>query len=123
MNLPCQIELEAPQGGSLCNRIVVARHLEACEEASYRNQILPAERVRLYLNVHFLPITVTVSRYSSVVARIKPLQAVGLVIDVLSKQAVERPDYHGPSVVAPRSNPAVSARATTLLIRFGLVVF
>ena len=39
----------------------------------------------------------------------------------LGNQVIERPDYHGPSAIAPQRNPAVCARATTVLIRLRVV--
>lgn len=121
VRLSCEVELEAPHGGSLLNPVVVALLLEACEEAYYRNLILPVERMGLHLHVQFLPITVNVSRYSRVVARITPFQAVGLLVEGLGKQVVGQPNYHGPSAVSPQSKPELSARATTVLIRLSVV--
>ena len=63
------------------------------------------------------------SHYCVVVARTTHFQTVGLAVDGLGKQVIEWPDDHRPSFVAPRSSSAVSARATTLLIRLGLVAF
>ena len=69
------------------------------------------------------PITVDVLRYYGAAVRTTHFQAVGIVVDDLGKQVIERPDYHRPSFVAHRSSPVVSARATALLIRLGVVVF